>query len=360
MSQLALKNIWENAGAKFVNLASNEVVCEVAGFEKECEALRSTAVLSDFSFVKKIEYPENEGIDFLDTVLAQNILKLHYGKVIDTFLASENGEIAAECFVGNIDDKLFLIAENLADDEFLNSKLLPDFARDLTQDFVLLNVDGPLAWKVADAVFGAEVLNLAYLSIEKYEFESNDIYLIRNGKTGEFGYQFLAPKAIAESLFIRLKTEVENVGGVLAGVKSLFNGRLEGNFFNIYAEGAVVKNPILLGLQWMIDFDKESFSGSAEIFAHRDLAKEFSLAGVKSSEVLNVGDSIFNGDESVGEIIASGVSKGLGANIGLAKFKKMYAYPKFDYSLSANGDLNVFTVAMPPIIALSLQNGLDS
>lgn len=356
----SLKNLWADCGAKFCQINSKEAVSEVAGFSAEAEAARKTAVFCDFSFAGKFKYPEAEGMDFLDGVLAQNILKLRYGKVLDTFLARENGEIAAECFVGNIDDSLYLIAESVAGGDFLASKLLCDGAEDLSESHVLFNIDGPEAWKVASAIFGSEVLNMPYLSIEKYPFGGGEAVLARNGKTGEFGYQILAENGLAEALFKRVKAEVEAVGGVLGGVKSAFNSRLEGNFFNVYAEGAALKNPILLGLQWMADFDKPEFCGSEKIFADRALAKEFSLAGLEGGREFFAGEKIYLGDEEIGEVAACGYSKILGKHLALASFKRKYAYPNFEYSTSKGGESDVKTVAMPPIVPLSLQNGMDS
>lgn len=64
-----------------------------------------------FLVCKKIRIRRSDGIDFLDSILAANILKLGYGKIVDTFLADESGKITAETFVANIDDKIILAAE---------------------------------------------------------------------------------------------------------------------------------------------------------------------------------------------------------------------------------------------------------
>lgn len=365
MRDLKLAGKFASFGAEFCEINGAQAVKSVAGFAQECDALRKGATLTDFSFVRRFVYDESDGLDFLDGALAQNILKLRYGRIVDTFLASEDGEVAAECFVANIDDKVYVVAENIACDSRIDGALLQGCpsAKDITCDTVLLSVDGPEAWRVAKDVCGQDIMNLPYLSIESYDFEGERIQLMRNGKTGEFGYQFLAPVSVAEKLFDALKLSLDSAGGVLCGVDSVFNARLEGNFFNIYAEGAVVKDPVSLGIQWMIDMQKDSFPGSDAIFARRQKGACASLAGVKGanpSVALPVGGAVFAGGRKVGDIVSSGFSRILNAPIALVLFERKYALAGFDYSTSPDGDLDVSTVSMPPIIPLSLQNGLDA
>lgn len=270
MRELILKNRWQSKGAQFGSLGGAQCVKNFGDVKKELFAIRNSAALCDFSFVKKFEFDEGDGIDFLDSILAANILKLRYGKIVDTFLADESGKITAETFVANIDDKIILAAEQAGDASLNPISEKSQNVRDITDSHVLLSVDGPLAWKVAREIFGADILNLPFLSIEKYDFEGESVYLLRNGKTGEFGYQFLAPSSAAESLSAKIEASLETLGGCVCGFDAHKIARMEGNFFNIYGEGLKVECPLELGLQWMVDFDKESFVGSKGIFQKRE------------------------------------------------------------------------------------------
>ena len=217
MRELILKDIWTAAGADFGALGGAQCVANFGDVRRELNALRTTAALCDFSFSKIFEYGESDGIDFLDTRLAANILKLRYGRIIDTFLADESGRIAAEAFVANAADKVVAVCEPLSDGAV--SVLAEPPER------VLLSVDGPLAWRVARDVFGSDILNLSVLSVEKYDFDGADVFLMRNGRTGEFGYQFLAPASAAESLYGKISASLESVGGTLCGFDAAMDGR---------------------------------------------------------------------------------------------------------------------------------------
>ncbi len=357
MRELILKNKWENIGAKFGELANAECVENFGNSLEELAKLRSTVAMCDISFVRKFEYEENDGIDFLDTVLAANVLKLRYGKILNTFLADDNGDVAAEVFVTDIDDKIIVIAEEISENAcatFANEN-----ARDITNLNVLLSVDGPLAWKVAKEIFGSDILNLSFLSAEKYDFEGEDVYLLRNGKTGEYGYQFLAPNSVAEKLADKILGTVKSLGGDVCGFDALQAARLEGNFFNVYAEGAKVKNPLELGLQWTIDFEKPSFTGSEAIFKKREDGVSKRLVALKSSNEIKVGDKIFDGETEIGEVVSAVQSNTINAWLATALFVDEYVASGFAYSTSANGETNIETISRPAIVAQSLLNPME-
>jgi len=364
MRSLILKNLWEKENAIFDELYGAETVKYVSSFEEEYEAIRKKSLFADFSFCKRYVFDESDGLDFLDTVLAENILTLRYGRVLNTFLADEDGNICADCFVANISDKIYLFIESIKDEAYLDSVFLKcDSCKEITNETVLLSIDGPESWHVAKDVCGQDILDLPYLSIENFQFEETQIQLLRKGTTGEFGYQFLAETSIAEKLFEAIKNSTNAIGGKLGGTDIHFNARLEGNFFNIYAEGAVVKKPLALGLQWMIDFDKENFNGSKSIFENREKGIRTALVGIRyknPESKFSVGDEVFNEGTSVGKVIACAYSKILECAIALVLFEKEFGLSGFEYSSKVSGERDLLTISMPPIVALSLQNGMNA
>ncbi len=357
MRELILKDKWQKLGAKFGVLANAQCVENFGNALDELAKLRSTVALCDVSFVRKFEYEENDGIDFLDTVLAANILKLRYGKILDTFLADENGNVVAEVFVTDIDDKIIVVAEEISENAC--ASLACENARDITNTHILLSVDGPVAWKVAKEIFGSDILNLSFLSSEKYKFDGESVYLLRNGKTGEYGYQFLAPNSVAEKLADKILESVKSLDGEICGFDTLQAARLEGNFFNVYAEGARVKDPLELGLQWTIDFEKPSFIGSNAIFKKREDGVKKHIVCLKSSTEIKLGDKIFDGSCEVGEVISVAQSATTQVWLATALFSDEYTAAGFAYSTSPNGDELVETISRPAIVAESLLKPME-
>jgi glycine cleavage system aminomethyltransferase T len=355
------------AGAAFRERHGVEVASHLADRRTEYHAVRDAVALTDFSFVQKFRVPEERGIDFLDGLLAGNVAKIRFGRVLHTLLADAEGQVVGDGYVANNDTELIFLCESLLPDAVLTAHMAAAGAtaagvEDLTANHALFSLDGFRAWEVAKEVFGADVLGLPYLSIEVYPFGGQSVRLFRSGKTSEFGYLVLAPQAIAAELFDTLAKAVAQREGRLCGVDIHDDLRLEGRFFNLHAEGQRVRDPLALGLQWMIDFDKESFIGSEAIKARRAAGLKQKIVGVAAEpggEALQTGARIVHEGQPVAEVVASCHSYVLNQRLGLALFPNELAYSGLSFLLGASDGPIVRTISMPPIMPRSLKVKLD-
>ncbi len=346
---MTLEKQWISNGAKLGTLGAAECAETVAGLERETEALRNSLVLWDMSFAKKFAFDEADGAEFLDEKLAGNVLKLRYGKAMETFLPDENGLVRAAATLADIDDKIFAFVETDFPQEVCDA--FAQNGANLDATHTLLSVDGPDAWKAVKKLFGADIFNMSFMSAEKYDFRGSGAVVVRAGKTGEFGYQILVENDAAPQLFDDLKNAVSELGGALAGTRSVLAARAKSNFFNIFAEGRKTANPFELGLQWQMDMHKDGF---AEKFSAARAAKKRKLVAVKA-DAPKVSDGIFNGAQQVGEIAAVNETDPAFA-LALIDFDIAYAGLVFDNS---DGQPAFATVSRPAILAQSLVRGMD-
>ena len=362
-----LKSQFAAAGAVFRERHGAEVVARVAERATEYAAVRDAAGLTDFSFLHKFRVPAERGLDYLDTLLAGNVPKIRFGRVLHTFIANGDGLLLGDCYVANNDEEFIFLCENIAPDTDLRGLLqaagaAEAGAEDLTDSHALLSVDGFKAWEVVKEVFGADVLGLPYLSIEVYPFQGASVRLIRAGKTSEFGYLMLAPQSVTAALFEVLQIAVAKHGGCLCGVDVHDNLRLEGRFFNIQAEGLRVRDPLVLGLQWMIDLDKEKFNGRDAIHQRRAKGLRRKIVGVAAEpdcDALVTGSRIFHASRPEGEVVADCHSFVLNRRLALAVLPVELAYSGLSFHLGAADGPTVKTVSMPPIMPKSLTVKLD-
>jgi len=362
-----LKPQFGAAGAVFRERHGAEVAARVSDRAAEYAAVREAVGLTDFSFLHKFRLPADRGLDFLDLLLAGNVPKIRFGRVLHTFMADRNGLLIGDCYVANNDEEFVVFCESIAPNGDLGGVwqaggAAEAGAEDLTASHALLSVDGFKAWDVMKEVFGADVLGLPYLSIEVYPFQGASIRLIRAGKTSEFGYLLLAPEAVAAALFEVLKTAVEKRGGRLCGVEVHDDLRLEGRFFNIQAEGLRVRDPLVLGLQWMMDPDKEEFNGHDAIHQRRAEGLRRKIVGVAAEPgcgTLVTGAPIFHAGQPVGEVVADCHSYTLNRMLALAVMPIELAYSGLPFRLGAADGPGVKTISMPPIMPKSLTVKLD-
>ncbi len=334
------------SGTSFITLGGSEAVGNFGNPAKEKMILRESAAVSDFSFVKKFRYDEDSGADFLDSVLPANMLKLRYGMALETFLADSSGRVVADVEAINVDGGIYLLCESLEESGLLSG------GEDMANSLSALSVDGPLAWKVAKEVFGSDIMNLSYFSAETYKYKGEDCVLVRDGRTGEFGYKFLLPVSVSGDLKSELAEIAEACGGGMCGFEAHACARMESGFFNVYAEGAMVRNPLELGLQWMMDFSKDSFSGSDFILKNRKEGYKRKLLCLKRENRFSVGEKIFDGTEPVGEVVAEARSELLNSGIALALTDLKYACSGFDFS-------GAKSVSRPLVVTKSMTRGME-
>jgi glycine cleavage system aminomethyltransferase T len=361
-----LKDKLAAAGAVFRERHGAEVVSHFAGRRAECGAVRDAVGVTDFSFVRVFSLPEEKGIDFLDALLAGNVPKIRFGRVLHTCLTDRDGWLAADCFVANNDQEFVFACESILPDNELDALLasggIESPATDLTPDHVVLSLDGFKAWEVARKLFGPDVVGLPYLSIENCAFAGEQVRFLRAGKTSEFGYLLIAPVKIAPALLEALVSEAAARGGRLCGVDAHDDLRLEGRFFNIFREGRRVRDPLPLGLQWMIDFEKENFSGGAAIKQRRARGlkqKVIGLAAPSGGAAPKEGARIFHAGRDVAEVVADGDSYVLNQPLALALFPVELAYSGLPFRLGSPDGPVVQSISMPPIMPRSLTVKLD-
>jgi aminomethyltransferase len=330
----------------------------------EYNFVRNAAGLSDFSYVQKFRVPEETGLDFLDSLLAGNVARIRFGRVLHTFLSDENGMLLADCYVANNDDEFIVLCESIGDDARIRSIFTSDPSAgvvDITDSHVVLSIDGYKAWAAVKEIFGADILGLPYLSIETYPFEGTDVQLFRAGKTSEFGYQVVAPVNIASRLFDALNTAVKAQGGGVCSVSIHNDLRLEGRFFNIFSEGQSVGDPLALGLQWMIDLDKENYCGREVILKRRSegLTKKIIGVNVEKGIELSAGMPVFDGERKVASVQNVCFSYTLDSTLGLALFETDVAFAGLTFNLKSADGPQIKTISMPPIMPKSLSVKLD-
>ncbi|HEX7511600.1 MAG TPA: hypothetical protein VF335_09885 [Chitinivibrionales bacterium] len=367
MRLLPLHDQWVRAGGQTERRYDAPIIATISDPKTEYFRIRDAVGITDFSFMQKFKIPEEKGVDFFDGLLAGNVAKVRFGRVLHTFLADERGKLVADCYMANNDEELFLLCESIVGDAELKDLLAQNGAQgagleDISETHVVLCVDGVRAWAVVKELFGADVLGLPYLSIERYPFEQNTVHLLRAGKTSEFGYLLLSPVACAPGLFEKLSACAVKQSGGLCGVSIHNDLRLEGRFFNIFAEGARVGDPLSLGLQWMIDFDKEKFLGRQVIMDRRTAGLTHKIIGVKGeskAQDFKPHTAIFDEAGQVSEIVACCYSYVLDCPVGLALFPVSCAYSGLTFRLGGTGGPEIKTVSMPPIMPKSLSVKLD-
>jgi aminomethyltransferase len=167
---------------------------------------------------------------------------------------------------------------------------------------------------------------------------------------------------IAVPLFDALQAGLAECGGRLAGVEAHDALRLEGRFFNIFQEGLRVRDPLPLGLQWMIDFEKENYSGCKPIKQRRAGGLKQKVIGFSTEPgctALKAGARIYQDGQPVGEVVADCVSQVLNRPLALGWLPLGLAFSGLSFQAGSPEGPMIRSISMPPIMPKSLTVKLD-
>ncbi|MBW2275860.1 MAG: aminomethyltransferase family protein [Deltaproteobacteria bacterium] len=359
-----IRDLLAERGAVFVERAGVEVVVRFSDPLEEYEAVRGAAGITDFSFCTRHRVPE-EGLDALERYAAGSVANIRFGRVLHTAALDDEGMLESDLYVANDDENLLVFGESLVPDDRTAATLekvggAEAGVVDISTETALIGLDGFKAWAVVKELFGPDVLGLPYLSIENYELDGVEIKLVRGGKTSEFGYLLLVPAAEATAIWKRIEDAGAPHDLVPIGVQAHSMLRLDGRFFNIHEEGRAVRDPLPLGLQWMVDFDGDEFRGQQPLLDRREAGYAKKIIGVHPGDAagaLATGDAILHQGEQVAEVIVACDSPTLGRRVGLALFDLPYAYSGLE--LEGDDGRSIQTISLPPFTPKSLTVKLD-
>jgi glycine cleavage system aminomethyltransferase T len=359
-----IRDLLAQRGATFGESSGVEHVRRFSSFEEEYRGVREAVGLTDFSFTQRYQIPE-AGLDLFDRYAAGAVANIRFGRVLHTMAVDNGGWLESDLYIANDDEQLILIGESLVDDTATSAVLrgLGEEAcelEDLSSSTCLFGLDGVNAWAVVKDLLGPDVLGLPYLSIESYPQGGTEVKLIRGGKTSEFGYLLMVPAEHGAALWERIEVAGQPHGLVRVGLDTHMTLRLDGRFFNIHEEGRSVRDPLPLGLQWMMELDGEDYRGKEALMARRGQGVEKKIIGVishSSSVPLEVGEKVLHGGDVVGELKVAKFSPALDNWVGLALFSRDFAFANLDF-IGERGR-GISTISMPPITPKSLAIRLD-
>ena len=174
-----------------------------SGLESEYKAVRDSVAISDNCHYGKFRVSGADALDVVNRLVMADIARLAIGRATWTFMLKEDAHQLCDVYVVCAGDEYLVFSEGVAPEvvkaqleaaaEGHSAKVL-----DQTVEMALIGLDGPYAWELLKDLVGVRVLGLRYLEfLERQPLGNGDAYVIRAGKTGEFGYQILVPSAQA-------------------------------------------------------------------------------------------------------------------------------------------------------------------
>ena len=205
------------------------IAYEYTRWWKESLALRSAAVLGDWSWLNKTRVRGRDAARLIDYATVKDTSKLEPGQILYTPMTDEAGKVAVEGLTWKLDEDDFLFTQSagLKWLELVQGKLgTKAELTDVTPDYTCYALQGPRSTEVLEALTGR---NWRDLRFSRFRQMDDETLVGRQGVTGEVGYEFMmrTDTGRAHELWRRIREVGSDFGLRELGFKAQLVGHTE-------------------------------------------------------------------------------------------------------------------------------------
>lgn len=281
------------------------------------------AGLWDVAVQRIVEISGPDAVTFTNLLTPRDIEKVDVGQCRYVFLTNQDGGILNDpVLLRMAEDRFWLSTAD--SDVYLWAKGVSVYC-DLdvgieTPDVYPLQIQGPESPNVVSAVFGDELLDLAYYRWTRSSVQGIEVIVSRTGFSSEVGFEvYLIGKERGTELW-EIIIEAGKPFGLSPGSPNRIR-RIEGGVLDYGSDILVSNNPFEMGMGHRVDLDKPDFIGKAALQrikangCSRRMMGAF-MDGAPFEKNNEHRWPVFKSSRSVGEVTSAVHSPRLEKNIG--------------------------------------------
>ncbi len=319
----------ENMKAKIVPFAGWDMPVQYSGIIDEHNTVRSALGLFDVSHMGEVYVTGSGALDFLQSIVPQDVSKLTDSKAVYCQLTNKQGGIIDDLIIYKLKDNHYLLIVNASRiDVDVNWITLNSLNYDVkianeSHNYSLLALQGPNASALIEKLGCAESAQPEYFSIKPATVAGIDLMLSRTGYTGEDGFELMVENKYAVQLWKTLLQEGAEYGIKPIGLGARDTLRLEvalplwGNDIDEDT------TPVEAGLTWSVAKDKkEDYNGKdvimGQIAGTIPLRKKLVGFEMIDKAIPRHEYEVYYEGNKVGVVTSGAPAPSKGTNIGLA------------------------------------------
>lgn len=315
-----------NLKAKMVDFAGWEMPVQYTSIIEEHNNVRNNAGLFDVSHMGEIFVSGIDALNFLQTLVPQDISKITDKKAKYCQFTTETGGIVDDLFIYKLEDNYYFLivnASRLEDDYNWMLKNKASFNVNIENKsdiYSMIALQGPKAADILDRIGITKDIQPRTMYIMQTQLLGEDAFISRTGYTGEDGFEIVIKnEKIAELWNLLLDTGKEfNILPIGLGARDTL--RLEAAMSLYGNELNETTTPVEAGLTWSIDKDKaQNYFGKNIIQNQIQNGVEKKLIAFKMLDraIARHEYEIYSNNEKIGHVTSGGFAPFLGINIGL-------------------------------------------
>ena len=256
--------------------AGYKIAREYSNTELEYTAMRNTAGVLDITPMHKYDIKGADAIKFLDKLVTRNVTEIKSSQVMYIIWCNEDGNVIDDgtvfCFDSN-HLRIFCAERNL--NWFSDTAIGFDVEiEDVSDTIAALAFQGPLSCKILNLLNVKNIENLKPFYFDNFDLNGHKVTISRTGFSGDLGYEIWCKNEDAINVWDSLFKFNRDYKVLPAGMNALEMVRVEAGFIQpnadfMSAEQALrpnrMKNPFELGMGWLVDLNKNYFTGKKNL-----------------------------------------------------------------------------------------------
>ena len=317
--------------------AGYKAVKQYTSAELEYTALRNTAGVIDITPMHKYSVQGKDAKKFINKLVTRQIENIQPNQVVYALWCNEDGFLVDDGTIFCIDDNNFRICSgernlNWFEDTAIGYDVTIE---DISHSIAALAFQGPLSCKILHMLKAKNIENLKPFCFDQFTISNHEIAISRTGFSGDLGYELWCDPSQAHDIWDALFSFNKDYKILAAGLDALDMVRIEAGFIVvnadlIAAEHALrpnrMRTPYELGLAWMVNLDKEFFTGKEALIKQKNKGVEKKLIGLDvQGDKPAVGSVLYDGSKKeIGIVTAAMWSPTLKSNIAMGYVDKEY------------------------------------
>lgn len=317
-------------GAKMVDFAGWHMPVQYTSIMEEHKTVRENVGLFDVSHMGEVFISGKDAMEFLNSIVPQDISKLVYEKAVYCQLPNKNGGLIDDLIIYKLGITEYLVICNASRiDEDLNWMIRNENGFDVkinncSNNYSLLAVQGPKAIDLIKKL-GYDG-NQDSFTIKLGTVAGIKMLVSRTGYTGEDGFELMVENVYAEKLWDAILKEGKEFGIKPIGLGARDTLRLEAALHLYGNDLDENTTPIEAGLSWSVPKDKTvDYNGKEVILnqAANGVDKKLIAIVMKDRNIARHGYEVYFNGEKVGIVTSGAPSPTLNVNIALAYVKNI-------------------------------------
>jgi aminomethyltransferase len=314
---------------RMVDFAGFSMPVQYTSIISEHIAVRKSAGFFDVSHMGRLLIRGEAAMEWLDRIVTCRLSDLAVGQVRYGLVCNEQGGVIDDVLVTRWPDAWGLVV-NASNHEAVVAWMMAHSVanatmEDVTSSTVMLALQGPDWWRIAQCFLPASIRLLSYYRAAVVCKDGSEWRVSRTGYTGEDGIEIVAPAAVGEIL----ASELLQGGATACGLGARDTLRLEAGMPLYGHELDTQTNPFSAGLGRSVDLSK-AFCGSTALGELRDDTHGAIRVGLvlDGRRAARQGDQVLDGDGIQMGCVTSGTfSPTLERPIAMAYIRRELAVP---------------------------------